>query len=351
MFRKRILISLVTCLVLATAAVAADQPNYLKFTLLTTNDLHANLVPFNQPDKFAGQIPQIENVGGAARRATFVNRVRAEESGIVLLLDSGDTTFGSNPIAKAYHGAPDVEVLNAMGYVAMEPGNHDFQWQSPDTLRNLKASHFPWICANLVEVKTGKTFLTPYIVKDYNGVRVAFFGLITQLVNSAPYKAREELGLNALEPIGVAKQLVPELRQKADIVICLSHCGVNIDKKMAAEVPGIDIILGGHSHTRLPQPVMIPSGTPSATYIGAVPVVQAFQWGSETGETQVTFRRDAAKGSYSLMSCKGKLVSIDNTLPEDPYIASIVKRYQAKMPKAVPAATPATAAVSPAVAK
>jgi 2',3'-cyclic-nucleotide 2'-phosphodiesterase (5'-nucleotidase family) len=198
MFRKRILVSLVICLALSTAAFAADQPDYLKFTFLPTNDLHANLVPFNQADSLAGKIPQTQNVGGAARRATFVNRVRAEEPGIVLLLDSGDTTFGSNPIAKAYHGAPDVEVLNAMGYVAMEPGNHDFQWQSPDTLRNLKASRFPWICANLVEVKTGKTFLTPYIIKEYDGVRVAFFGLITQLVNSAPYKAREELGLNAI---------------------------------------------------------------------------------------------------------------------------------------------------------
>lgn len=342
MFR-RFLIPLILCLGLATAVAAADQPSYLEFTFLTTNDLHANLVPFDQPEKFAGKIPQIKDVGGAARRATFVNRVRAEDPGIALLLDSGDTTFGVNPIARAFHGAPDVDVLNAMGYVAMEPGNHDFQWQSTDTLRNLKASRFPWICANLVDEKTGNLFLTPYIIKDYDGVRVAFFGLITQLVNTPPYKAREELGLHALEPVEVAKKIVPELRQKADIVICLSHCGVNIDKKIAAEVAGIDVILGGHSHTRLPEPVLIPCGEPSATCLGAVPIVQAFQWGSEMGETQAIFHRDEAKGTYSLMSCKGKLVSIDSSLPDDPYIAGIIHGYQARMSKPAPAATAAAA--------
>lgn len=341
MFR-RLLVLFIICLALATAVVAADQPKYLELTLLTTNDLHANLVPFDQAESLAGKIPQTKNVGGAARRATFINRVRAQQPGVVILLDSGDTTFGSNPIAKAFHGAPDVEVMNSLGYVAMEPGNHEFQWQSPDTIRNLKASHFPWICANLVDEKTGKLFLTPYIVRDYGKVRIAFFGLITQLVNSAPYKAREELGLNALEPIEVAKKLVPELRQKADIVICLSHLGVTIDKKMAAEVPGIDIILGGHSHTRLPQPVLVPSGTPTATSLGAVPIVQAFQWGSEMGDTRVIFRRNADTGAYSLMSCKGQLISIDSSLPDDPTISQIVHTYQARMTK--PAPDPATAA-------
>ena len=200
-----------------------------------------------------------------------------------------------------------------------------------------------------MDEKTGKLFLTPYIIREVNGVRIALFGEITQLVNSAPYKAREELGLTALEPIEVAKKLVPELRQKADIVICLSHLGVNIDKRLAAEVPGIDIILGGHSHTRLPQPVLVPSGTPTATYIGAVPIVQAFQWGSEMGDTKVIFRRNSDTGAYSLMSCKGELISIDNTLPDDPAISRIIRSYQSKMtPTAAPAPSAPAAASSPA---
>jgi len=345
MFRRPI-IALTICILLAVSLSAgAQQPSFLELTLLTTNDLHANLVPFNQPETLAGKIPQTKNVGGAARKATYINRVRSESEWPVLLLDSGDTTFGWTRLARAFHGAADVEVLNAMGYVAMEPGNHDFQWESADTLRNLNASKFPWICANLIDEKTGKLFLTPYTIREYCGVRIAFFGLITSMVNDPPYKAARELGLHQVDGIETAKKLVPELRQNADIVICLSHLGVYQDQKLAKAVPGIDIILGGHSHTRLPHPTMVPVGTPTATSLAAVPIVQAFLWGSEMGKTDVIFYRDPTTGAYSLMSCKGELISVDSSLPDDPAISQLIQSYEAKMPKpaTAPAAAPAPA--------
>lgn len=347
---RRFIIPLTICLLLAVGISAgAEQPSFLELTLLTTNDLHANLLPFNQPDNLATKLPHIKDVGGAARRAAYINSVRAESKAQVLLLDSGDTTFGSNPLAKAFRGAPDVEVLNALGYVAMEPGNHDFQWHSEDTLRNLKASQVPWICANLLD-KTGKLFLTPYIIREYGGVKIAFFGLITAIVNDPPYKAARELGLHQVDGIEAAKKLVPELRKQADIVVCLSHLGVNLDQKLAKSVPGIDIILGGHSHTRLPHPIMVPVGTLSANCLAAVPIVQAFCWGSEMGRTDVVFRRDPTAGTYSLMSCKGDLISLDSSMPEDPAIAKLVEGYVAKMnaksgSAPAPAATPAPAPV------
>jgi len=342
---RRFLIPLFIALTLASVVGAGgQQPNYYELTLLTTNDLHANLVPFDHLPILALIAPQVKDVGGAARRATIVNRARAQSRGYVLLLDSGDTTFGWSPLAKAFHGAADVDVMNAMRYDAMEPGNHEFQWPSVDTLRNLKASHFPWVCANLVEEKTGKLFLPPYVIREIGGVRVAFLGLMTLLVNSDPYKAARELGLKAVDPIETARKLVPEIRQKADVVILLSHLGVKLDQQLAKGVPGIDIILGGHTHTRLPHPILVPVGTPTATSLGAVPVVQAFMWGSEMGRTQVIFHRDPATGAYSLMSCKGELVSIDNTLPDDPVISQLIQCYQAKMPvKPAPAPTPAPA--------
>lgn len=336
----------VLTVVLVLAAPACAGPRYLALTILTTNDLHANLVPFNHPDNLKGRCPVLEDVGGAARRATIVNRVRAESTCPVLLLDSGDTTYGSSPLAKRFHGEPDIAVLNAMNYDAMEPGNHDFQWPAADTLRNIKNSEFPWVCANLIDEKTGKLFLPPYIIREIDGVRVALFGLITTVANQPQYKATHELGLKALDPIGEARKIVPEIRQKADIVICLSHLGVNEDEKLVAAVPGIDIILGGHSHTRLVQPKMIASGTPTATYIGAVPIVQAFLWGSEMGCTRVVFCRDDATGAYSLMSCKGELISVDNTIPEDPAIAAIISDYQRRLapqPAASASAVPAMA--------
>lgn len=311
-----------------SATASCNPPRYLEITFVTTNDLHCRLVPYDREAK--KQATAAKNVGGAARRATVVKQIRSEMRTPVFLTDSGDATLGSGvALGKAYHGAADIAVMNAIGYDMMEPGNHEFQWEAPETLRNLKNSHFPWICANLVDTKTGKPYLTPYIIKDVWGVRVAFLGLMTQLTNADYYKATHELGLNAVDPIETAKKYVPELRQKADIVVVLSHMGYALDKTVAAMVPGIDIILGGHSHTRLTHPAMVSVGEPTAFSLGTVPVVQAYEWGAEMGRTQVIFRRDPTTGHYTLMSCKGNLILLDSSIPDDPCIAGIIRCYEA----------------------
>ena len=344
---RRFLIPLALLLaIMVPFAAYAQQPSYIEFTLLSTNDLHANVVPFKQGTKYEKDLPSLENVGGAARRATLINRERANPNqGYVLLFDSGDLTLGASPLAKAFRGEPDIEIMNALGLIAMEPGNHEFEHPSKITLRNLRASNFPWICANLVNEKTRKPFLEPYTIREYGGVRVGLLGLITSLVNKDNYKGRKELGLIQIDPIEVAKKMVPEIRQKADIVIVLSHLGYALDQELAKSVPGIDVILGGHTHTRLATPTMVKVAEPTAYSLGAVPVVQAYQWGSEMGKIRVVFRRDPESGKYSLMSCHGELLWIDSKIPEDPTIAAIVDRYLAKLEasKAAPALTPAAA--------
>lgn len=341
---RRLSLPLCILLIIATSVFAGAQPEYVKLTLLSTNDLHAHIWPFNHPDTLVGRIPHTKNVGGVARRAWYVNRVRAEATWPVLLLDSGDTTYSGSPFSKAFHGLVDIDVMNAMDYIAMAPGNHDFQYPAEHTLNNLKASRFPWISANFVEEKTGKPFLPPYIIREYDGLRVAFLGLITSLANAQGYKATHELGLRQIDAIEVASKLVPELRKQADIIVCLSHLGWAEDAKLAKAVPGIDIILGGHSHSRCVTPRMVSVGTPTAYWIGAVPVVQAYCHGSEMGHTDVIFRRDPKTGSYTLMSCKGTLVSLDSSVPDDPAIARLVERWEAKRRALLPPTAPAPAA-------
>lgn len=330
---RRCFVPLLVAILLAVSLSACAQPpSFLKLTLLSTNDLHAHLSPFDLPQRLAGSMTQTKNLGGAARRATYVNRVRSESSTPVLLLDSGDTTHGYDPLAQMFRGAPDVEVMNALGYVAMVPGNHDFQWKSSDTLRNLRASKFPWVCANLIEKKTGKLLLEPYVIRDYYGVRVAFFGLITAMVNGNGnlWLAARELELQQVDAIEAAKNLIPTVRQNADIVICLSHLGAKLDQQLAKAVPGIDIILGGHSHTRLPQPVMVPIGKPTGTSLGAVPVIQSGSWGAEIGHHDAVFHRDPTTGAYSLMSLKSRLVLMDSAVPDDPAIAALVAGWESR---------------------
>jgi 2',3'-cyclic-nucleotide 2'-phosphodiesterase (5'-nucleotidase family) len=120
---------------------------------------------------------------------------------------------------------------------------------------------------------------------------------------------------------------VPELRRQADLVIAVTHIGVEEDKKMAAEVPGIDVIVGGHSHTLLPQPLLVThpnDGNPDS--IQGTVIVQDFQWGGTLGRLDLTLHRNAA-GAWAVKAYKGELLPVLSSVQEDPKIAEIVSRY------------------------
>ncbi len=338
---RHLLVCLVLCAI-AGSAFSADQPRYLEITFLSTNDLHAHDLPYTLPGDPKTNRPPMPNVCGLARIAHVIDQVRAEARNPVVLTDSGDTTYGVTPEPKAFHGASTIDSMNHMGYVAMEPGNHEFQWHATDTLRNMKASNFPWICANIVYKDTGKLFTQPYIIREIGGVRVAFFGLCNDLPETQPkmYLAGPELGLHVLPATDMAAKLVPELRKQADIVVLLSHLGRTGDAALVKAVPGIDVVLGGHSHSTLRTPQMVPTGEPSAFSLGMTPVVQAGYHGLYLGRTKLIFHR-GADGRYTLMSCKGDLVTIDKSVPDDPQIAKILAGWTKRIPPPAPKPAPA----------
>jgi 2',3'-cyclic-nucleotide 2'-phosphodiesterase (5'-nucleotidase family) len=263
----------------------------------------------------------------------------------VLLTDSGDTTYRRHTFGGAgSQGLADVAVMNMTGYDAAVLGNHDFEWSAPQLRAMIEHSDFPWVCANMVNTESGETFLPSYTIKDVQGVRIAFFGLMTDVADADPalYIGVPELGLRTLSPTDVAAKLVPELRQKADIVVLLSHLGVNLDTQLAQAVPGIDIILGGHSHTLLRTPTMVSVSEPTAFSLGTVPVVQAGAYGEYMGRTKLIFRRDPQSGRYALMSCKGEVIHIDASIPDDPEVKGLLdglerKRGATPIPPAVTA--------------
>lgn len=347
-FRPGLTILLLMALAILSPAASGEQPRYFEITFLSTNDLHARDVPFTLPGDPARNIAPAPDIGGMARIATVIKRTRAESSTPVVLVDSGDTTHGSTALPKAFHGESTIAAMNAMGYDAMVPGNHEFEWHSPDTVRNHNQSRFPWICANLVDARTGETWLPPYIIKEVGGARVAFLGLtIDSIRTDKRYVAAPELGLTIVNATETAARLIPELRQKADIVVVLSHLGASADTQLAQAVPGIDAIFGGHTHTKLSTPRMAKVGERTAFSLGAVPVVQASYHGQYVGKTRLVFRRDEVSGRYLLMSCKGELIPINNTIPDDPEIAGIIAEFQKRIPPPPPpkpAAQPAAAA-------
>lgn len=232
-----------------------------RLTVLYTNDTHARLDPF--PDnarRFAG-------LGGIARRASLVKKVRAQESN-VLLLDGGDV-FQGTPWFDVYGGKVDLELMTGMNYDAMVVGNHEFDRGLDGFAEAAQKAGFPILASNYL---TRNTPMNPYVqrqvVKEFDGFRVGIFGLGIELNGVVDPKLYGDVISH--DPVAIARRGVDSLQNfhHCDYVICISHLGFQYqngrtdDITLAGSVAGIDLIIGGHTHTFLDEPVFIenPSG-------------------------------------------------------------------------------------------
>jgi len=306
-----------------------SKPEYRGITILHTNDIHDHLIPFSYPDPESPRAPQaampfIKNIGGLARLATLVHRIESEVRDNAVLVDAGDVLDGT-PFGLEYHGEADFATMSAVGYDAMVTGNHEYGQTLDQFNRNLALATFPVVCANVLRKGTNECAFRPYVILQADDVKVAFLGLTT--LEIADYKAVKE-GFTPIDPFTVARNLVPDLRKKADVVVVLSHLGYENDEKLAKEVPGIDVIVGGHSHTRLEHPKIIRHDErPGAFELGGTIIVQAYQWAGELGRLDLRLRRDG--GPFTVMSADGKLLPVTSDLPEDPRTAGVIRRYYA----------------------
>ncbi len=308
--------------------VADAPPRYWQVTILHTNDTHGNLFPFNYPDPpdpntQEAQLAIRRNIGGIARRATLVERLR-KEFGTTWVMDAGDFMDGT-AFSVEYRGEADVAAMNVLGYTIATHGNHEFNNSREQWLKLAQLAKYPVVCANVVDAQSKQPLLKPYEILHVEGARFAVFGLTTE--SARGYPATRE-GVQILDAIETARQLVPQLRQQADVVILLSHLGIEVDERLAREVPGIDVIVGGHSHTRLAQPRFVSHGDLlSAFRKNGTVIVQAFQWGGELGKLRLFLRRDPSTGRWTLMSYRGELILISPDIPEHPAVKSVVERY------------------------
>ena len=300
----------------------------VRLTILHTNDTHGHLLPYSYPDTFDASNPisllkTRRNIGGAARRATLVNAIRREKDHATLLIDAGDVCDGT-PFSTEYHGDADIRTMNAVGYDLACPGNHEYNNTLLQVQRLIEEAKFPLLSANSIVKATGKSLYQPYIIREINGVKIAFFGLLTYDARTYP-AARTELEMT--EPIPAALKLVPELRKQADLVVAVTHIGVDEDIKMAASVPGIDLIVGGHSHTLLPEPLLIPH--PSETMPNSVHgtiIVQDFQWAGTLGRLDLTLRENNDK-TWHIAKYKGKLLPVTSATPEDAATRTLIDEF------------------------
>lgn len=228
--------------------VTAVEAKKKKVVILHTNDTHSCVMPLKKEladTTLAGR-------GGFLRRVAMVKEQRKQHPGL-LLFDSGDFSQGSSYYTM-FKGDVEVGLMNEMGYDAVTIGNHEFDFGLDNMVRLFRKANFPVICSNYDFSGTElQHIVKPYVTLRRHGVRIGVFALCPAMKGLVSQKNYGPLKF--LDPIEMAHKMVDVLRneKKCDVVICLSHLGWDEDEygdqRVIANTPGIDLVLGGHTHT------------------------------------------------------------------------------------------------------
>lgn len=221
-----------------------------KLLILQTSDTHSQIEPIDQVGD------RDFNMGGTLRRATLLQEMRKQNPKL-LLFDCGDFCQGT-PYYNMFKGNVEIDMMNVMKYDAVAIGNHEFDFGLNNMARLFKRAKFPIICSNYdMKGSVLEKIVKPYVVIVREGLRVGVFALSPQLEGLVQTKNYETLRYE--DPLVVSRRMVSLLREKehCDVVICLSHLGVYDDKALIPQTQGIDLILGGHTHTFMRSPLML----------------------------------------------------------------------------------------------
>lgn len=248
---KRLLI-LAICHLLFNIAATQEARAQKTLTVLHTSDTHSCILPLQQnlaDTMLAGR-------GGYLRRIAMLKQERQKDPDL-LLFDCGDFSQGSSYYTM-FQGDVEVGLMNQMHYDAVTIGNHEFDFGLENMTRLFKMANFPIVCSNYDFADTElKDIVKPYIVLKRKGIKVGIFALCPPLEGLVFTKNYEPL--RYLDPAKKAQEMVDLLRNKerCDLIICLSHLGWEVteysDNQLIHDTDGIDLVLGGHSHTYMQQ--------------------------------------------------------------------------------------------------
>ncbi len=328
-----VLLLVAVCVSLAVFPSLAASGEGRTITVLFTGDLHDHMLPAR--DFRDGKVCY---AGGYARLESAVEAEKKADPG-ALLLDAGDFSMGSVFQTIYESDSPQFRMMGELGYDAVTFGNHEFDYRAEGLANSLKAAlksggSLPQVVASNVTYPVDKNGTLPpelanlkqaeqeYGVKEYtilerNGIKIGVFGLLGKdAASNAPLS-----GVVFADPVENAKRIVEILknREKADIIVCLSHSGIwdnkaeSEDEILAKEVPDINVIISGHTHTRLAEPIVagntvIGSVEDSCRYLGVMKLSRA------------------GAGGWKLDNYR--LQPIDDSLPEDPRISGMLPDFE-----------------------
>ena len=265
---------------------------------------------------------------GFAKIATLIREARAEQPN-TLLLDSGDTIQGT-PLAYYYatkdtHAMnPMMLLMNSLHYDAMCVGNHEFNFGLDVLWKAKSEAQFPILAANIEQgYEGGPRYFKPFIIKNVGGVRVAIVGFVTPGIPR--WEIPDHYTGYTFEPIvEAAKRLIPVVRKQADLVVVIAHSGLgpdpaaneaassdqipgeNVMYALAEQVPGIDVILFGHTHREVKE-----------LLVNGALLVQAKNWGGSLARVDVEMTHDAA-GHWQVQSKHSTTIPATDSVAADP---------------------------------
>lgn len=260
-------------------------------TILHTNDIHSRF----------GSMPSI---------AAMIEEQRAALGDALLVLDIGDHMDRMAPATEGTLGGANVDVINLTGYDAITIGNNEGLTFTQDIIEQAYAGiHCPVVCGNMIESATGESpsWMKPTLILDKAGIKIGLLGV------TAPFtEFYQLLGWDALDPFEVLGEQIAALRKQVDILVVMSHLGLPSDEKLAAQFPEIDVILGGHTHHVLEEPL----------WIGDTALCGAGKFGTLLGK--VTLTRSSSQERFRVAS--GGVIPVDTALLDEKVASAIVLR-------------------------
>ncbi|NOV01302.1 bifunctional metallophosphatase/5'-nucleotidase [Paenibacillus planticolens] len=266
-----------------------------RLLILHTNDLHSHFE----------MMPKI---------SAYFNRARSQwPSDQVLTLDIGDHMDRMSPETEGTNAIANLEIMNATGYDAMVLGNNEGLTFTPDILGEVVKAHadFPIVGSNIYEKATDTTpdWLLPSCILEKSGLKIGLIGV------TAAYPAYYELlGWQVTDPIEAVKKHTELLLPQTDLIVVMSHLGLPMDRRIAEELEGIDVILGGHTHHVLEEPLLI-----GGTYLAA-----AGKFGQYAGHIELAY--DPAQ--RRIAEFKSRVVPMTADGEEDSSVAALLERFR-----------------------
>ena len=282
--------------------------NLKKLTLLHSNDLHGD---------FLAEHVDEELIGGVSRLSGYISKVRNEEKNVIYSI-SGDMFRGSL-IDSEFQGLSTIEIMNLLAPDVVTIGNHEVDYGLAHMLFIDKCATFPIINANMYLKHNGVRLFDSHFIKEIDGMRVMFIGILTEEVLEAT-KAEGLIGtLIDIEDAAAEVGKICDAYRSTDIDLCvlLTHIGIEEDKKLAEKLDpacGVDIIIGGHSHTRLTEPCVV----------AGIPIVQAAIGTDQIGRFDIMVDTD----NNCIDSYTWQCIPITSaTCPSDPALEKLIKEY------------------------